>query len=98
MTVSVSLVACLVTPTAAPTAGAATDAAAVVADGGGAACVCPDWLCGGGGVADCGKYFLNNGWNASITINVSRKTSIRRFSLPGSCCGSSEERLVAKDC
>jgi hypothetical protein len=60
--------------------------AAVVTAAEGVGCVCTAWLCGGG-VAGCGKYFFNSGWNASITMNVSRKTSIRRFSLPGSCCG-----------
>jgi hypothetical protein len=51
-----------------------------------AGCGCTGWLCCWG-AAGCGKYFLSNGWNANITINVSRKTSISRFSLPGSCCG-----------
>src|ERR1035437_9483715 len=83
MTVSASLADCLVTPTAGVTTAGATVAAAT----GAAGCDCAGWLCCGGGATDCGKYFLSNGWNASITTNVSTKTSINRFSLPGSCCG-----------
>jgi hypothetical protein len=98
MTVSVSPAACLVTtlagvvagvaeevPEEAPT-GATVPGKVEPADCDCGPCDCAVWLCVGGATGG-GKYFFISGCSANITMNASKKTSISRFSLPGSCCG-----------